>query len=88
MHLNNWLQSRYGNTNHVTYEWVHYGPEESGYWMAISYCADFCTIDFQLSPNWLCFCLVDNVEYGRGTGRTKAEATDNAAELALNALRG
>ncbi|KIM88642.1 hypothetical protein PILCRDRAFT_2847 [Piloderma croceum F 1598] len=68
MHLNNWLQSRYGHTNRVTYELIHYGSEDSGYWMTIAY--------------------FDNVEYGRGTGRTKTEATDNAAEQVLNALRG
>ena len=55
MHLNNWLQSRYGDANRVTYEGIHYGPEESGYWMVICYCADFCTIDFQPSRTDLAF---------------------------------
>jgi hypothetical protein len=49
MHLNNWLQSRYGGTSRVTYEEFHYGSEDSGYWMMIAYCADFSTINFQLS---------------------------------------
>ena len=32
--------------------------------------------------------LVDNIEYGRGTGSTKTDAADNAAEQALKALMG
>jgi hypothetical protein len=49
MRLNNWLQGRYGNTNHLTWEQYHYGLENSGYWVAIAFCADFSAVNVSLS---------------------------------------
>jgi len=68
MHLNNWLQGRYGSTRYLTWDAVQVGPQHSGYWMVTAY--------------------LNNIEYGRGSGVTRGEAADMAAEQALIALRG
>jgi hypothetical protein len=37
MTLNNWLQGRYGTTNHLTWDAVQIGPTDSDHWEVIAY---------------------------------------------------
>jgi len=38
--LNNWLQSRYGTTVHLTWECTYSGPAHAVYWTAVAYFND------------------------------------------------
>jgi len=48
MKLNNWLQSRYGNTKHLKWDDFQLGPEHAGQWIAIALCADFSAVNISL----------------------------------------
>ena len=81
--LNNWLQKR-GWEKRLSWdqEWSD-GPDDNPTWHAICRCPFHCSprlLDAHLRPT------VDNEEYGKGTGRAKRRAKEEAARTALRRL--
>jgi hypothetical protein len=83
MSLKNWLKERYRTTENLTWKATQM-PDD---WVVIAYCTHFSNVFLQ--GLYLLNCHSDKkIEYGRGTGITRDDATEQAAQQVLIALRG
>lgn len=88
--LNNFLQQRYGSSaaNHLRWEFFNGGAQHETVWTCIAY--SMCLVFFGLSffSHFFWVCVVDDIEYGRGSGSDKGTAKEIAAGVALRQLQG
>ena len=78
MTLNNWMQSRYGTTRYLSWEYSHSGSQDNGEWTAIVFCEYF--MSFTLFPvEFYLRRIVNGIEQGRGTAKTKGSGAELAA---------
>jgi hypothetical protein len=87
MALNNWVQGRYGTTKYLSWEPIHVGSQDNGEWTMII-CCEYSMSSALFQIEFYLRHIVNGIEQGRGTGRTKASAAELAAYQALVALGG
>lgn len=85
MHLNNYLQGRYGHTRDLSWSYSQSGPSHDTRWLAVAYCKPFDSVFYFLrTDGWLS--IVNGIEYGRGVARDRGTAMEIAAETTFRAL--
>jgi len=89
MQLNNFLQSHYGNTNMLTWEFEYVGPDNDCMWRAIAFSNEFLVSFSSFQTDFTVRKIVNGVEYGRGEkNKQKGPSAEAAARQTLIALRG